>query len=81
MVAHAGQQRLCGGVAWFAVQCELEVVLNVVVPGIDQGVVGQMSKLLGKCGVQRVHIAPVVHIACTRVEQRVAREQRGLLGV
>lgn len=81
MPGHPRQQCLRGRVAGLAREREAQVVLDVVVPRVDAGVLRQLRELLHEGGVELVHAAAVVHVARARVEQRVAGEQRRLVGV
>ena len=50
------------GVAGFAIQCKTQVIGQVVVAGINQGLVVQAGELLRKRFVQRLRVAAVVTI-------------------
>jgi len=68
-------------IAWFAIERKAEIVLDVVVTGIDQGCVRQFRQLAGERLVELVRMTAVVTIAGARVEQRIAAKQRGRIGV
>ena len=72
LAAHLCQQCLSGDVVGFAVQGEAQIVFNVVMAWVNQGVAGQVAELLVKGLKQCLHIATVVAIARTRIEQGVA---------
>jgi hypothetical protein len=78
---HLGQQLFGRRVVRLARQREAQVVFDVVVARVDARVVGQFGELVHERVEHVVDVAAVVHVAGAGVEQRVAREQRGLVGV
>jgi len=62
------------GVIRLAVESKAEIARDVVVPGIDQRLLGQFRELVDKSVVQLVRMAAVMAIASTGVEQRIAAE-------
>ena len=75
------EHRLRPRVVGLAVQREAQVVLDVVVARIDQRRLGQPRELLGERLVELCRMAAVVAVAGAGVEQRVAAEERGRVGV
>src|SRR5579864_5129897 len=83
-----GLRRACAGeelggilVAWLAVERELEIARQVLMPRTHLRALGQPRELRDEGVVERFGLAAVVAVAGTGVEQRVAAEERRRLGV
>ena len=79
--ARARQQRRRCCVVGLAIEREFEIAREVLVPGIDAGRIRQVRELACEGFVEQLGLAAVVAVADTRIEERVAREQRGLLRI
>ena len=75
-----GQHPLCGGVVRLAVQREAQVIDEIIVPRVDEGVLGQLLELVVERLVEFVRMPAVMAVPGTGIEQRVAAEKRRLVG-
>jgi len=68
-------------VVGFTIHRELQIIDQIIVAGIDQGVVRQLLQLSLEGVVQLTRVTTVMAVSGTRIEQCVAAEQSRLIGL
>src|SRR6516162_6950790 len=74
------EQRAGVIVPWLAIEGEFEVTRQIFVPRVHARALGEVGELVDESVVECLGLPAVVAVARAGVEQRVAAEQRRLLG-